>query len=282
MSGMNRNSTELFMNKHGMDISMFDESFVNKTILQRIDLTGCSDIADYSRYVAENKTEAALFTGLLKVSYSEFFRNPLTFSVLESIVLPEIIFRKRSNKSKEIRIWSAACAGGQEPYSLAILLENLIGENDTMRYRIFGTDQDETQISKARLGEYNKESVGNVRQKQLEQWFVKSGNSWSVMPELKKHIKFSVFDLLSKQYSSPPESIYGDFDLVLCANILFYYKPAVQKIIMDKIRDSLAEDGLLITGEAEREILKAGKFKEVFPQSGIFKKQNNEQRRSQK
>lgn len=272
MSEMNRNTTELLMNKHGIDISMFDESFVNKTILQRIDSTGCLDIADYSRFVAENETEAALFTGLLTVSYSEFFRNPLTFSVLESIVLPEMVFRKRNNKSKEIRIWSAACAGGHETYSMAMLLENLIGQNDKMRYRIFGTDQDETQINKARLGEYCKDCTGNVRQKQLETWFIPAGNSWSVIPELKKHIKFSVFDLLSEQYSSPPESIYGDFDLVICANVLFYYKPEVQKIIMDKIRESLADDGLLVTGEAEREILKTGKFKEVFPQSAIFRK----------
>lgn len=272
MSGMNRNRTELFMNKHGMDISMFDESFVNKTILQRIDLTGCYDITDYIRFVAENEKEAALFPGLFQVSYSEFFRNKLTFSVLESIVFPEMVFRKKNNNSKEIRIWSAACAGGHEPYSLAMILENLNGQNEKIRYRIFGTDQDEKQVNIARLGLYNKESVGNVTRKQFEKWFVQSGNSYAVIPELKKYCEFSVFDLLSKQYSSPPESIYGDFDLVLCANILFYYKPAVQKIIIDKISDSLAEDGLLICGETEREILKAGKFKEVYPQSAIFKK----------
>ena len=269
MSGMNRNMAELFMNKHGMDISMFDESFVNKTILQRIDLLGCSNINDYSRFVAENEKEAELFIGLFQVSYSEFFRNPLTFSVLDSIILPEIIFRKRNRKNKEIRIWSAACAGGHEPYSLAIILENLNCKNEKIKYRIFGTDQDEKQVNIARLGVYSIESVGNVTRKQFEKWFIQSGNSCSVIPELKKHIKFSVFDLLSKQ-SSPPDSIYGDFDLVLCANILFYYKPAVQKIIIDKISDSLAEDGLLICGETERDILKTGKFKEVYPKSAIF------------
>ncbi len=269
MSGMNRNMAELFMKKYGMDISMFDEPFVNKTIMQRIDLTGCSDLADYSHFVAENEKEASLFTGLMQVSYSEFFRNPLTFSVLESIILPEIIFRKRNNNSKEIRIWSAACAGGHEPYSMAMLLENLNGQNKKISYRIFGTDQDEDQISIARIGEYNKESVGNIRQKQLEQWFIQSGNSYAIIPELKKHCAFSVFDLLSK-HNCPPESIFGDFDLILCANVLFYYKPAYQKIMINKLRDSLADDGLLITGEAEREILMAGKFKEVYPQSGIF------------
>ncbi len=275
MSEINRNIVELFMNKHGMDISMFDESFVNKTILQRIEFTGCSDLSDYSRFVAENEKEATLFTGLFQVSYSEFFRNQLTFSVLESIVLPKMVFRKKNNNSKEIRIWSAACAGGHESYSLAMILENLIGDNEKMRYRVFGTDRDEKQVNIALSGVYTQESVGNVTQKQFKKWFVRSGNLCAVIPELKKHIKFSVFDLLSK-HSTPPESIYGDFDLVLCANILFYYKPEVQKVILEKVSDSLAEGGLLITGETEREILKAGKFKEVYPQSAIFRKKIKE------
>ncbi len=271
MNGMIRNITEIFMNKYGMDISMFDESFLNKTILQRIGTTQCLDIADYSRFVGEDSKEAGLVLDLLRVSYSVFFRNPLTFSVLESIVLPEIIFRKRENKRKEIRIWSAACAGGHEPYSMAMILENLKGQNDQFSYRIFGTDMDEVQITKAHKGEYSKESVGNIRKNQLDQWFTRSGSSYVVIPKLKKHCEFYVFNLLST-HSSPPESIYGDFDLVLCTNILFYYKPAYRTIIMDKIRDSLAEDGLVITGEAERDILKAGNFKEAFPQSAIFRK----------
>jgi chemotaxis protein methyltransferase CheR len=270
MSGVDRDLAEIFMNQHGMDILMFDESFVNKIVLERMDLTECSDITDYCRYVAENQIEAELFTGLLQVSYSKFFRNPLTFSVLESIVLPEIIARKRNNKSKEIRIWSAACAGGHEAYSMAMLLENCNGQKEQISYRIFGTDQDENQISLALIGEYCKESVGNVRQKHLEKWFTRSGNSYAIIPELKKNCVFSVFDLLSKQ-SSPPESIYGDFDLVFCANVLFYYKPEYRKKILNKIGHTLAEDGLLITGKTEREIVKAGNFKEVFPQSAIFR-----------
>lgn len=271
MSEMIRNINELLMNKYGLDISMFDVSFVNNTILQRIDSTGCHDISDYSRFIAENENEGSLFAGLLHVSYSEFFRNPLTFSVLESIVFPEMVFLKRNSKCKEIRIWSAACAGGHEPYSLAMILENLIGQNENTRYRIFGTDKDEKQVNIARIGKYNKESIGNVTRKHFEKWFVQSGNSYAVIPELKKYCEFSVFDLLG-ELSSPPESIYGDFDLVLCSNILFYYTPAHQKIILDKIRGSLADDGLIICGEIEREILKSSKFNEVFPQSAIFRK----------
>jgi chemotaxis protein methyltransferase CheR len=270
MSRVDRDLVEIFMSHYGIDILMFDESFVNKIVLDRMDLSECFDITDYCRYVAENQTEAELFTDLLHVSYSKFFRNPLTFSVLESIVLPEIIARKRDYKSKEIRIWSAACAGGHEAYSMAMLLENYNGQKEQTSYRIFGTDQDENQISAALMGEYSKESVGNVRQKQLEKWFIQSANSYAIIPELKKHCEFSVFDLLSK-LSSPPGSIYGDFDLVFCANVLFYYKPEYRKKILNKIGHSLAEDGLLITGKTEREIVKAGNFKEVFPHSAIFR-----------
>lgn len=269
---MNRDITEIFIDHYGIDISVFDETFVNNNIVQRIDKTGCCDITAYTRCVADEKTEAGIFIDSLQVSYSEFFRNQLTFAALERILLPYLYFRMKTTKSKEIRIWSAACAGGQEAYSIAMLLENLSGQNEKVKYRIFGTDQDEKQVNIARLGEYTKESVGNVTRKHIDQWFVQSGNRFTVIPELKKYCKFSVFDLLNKQYSSPPESIYGNFDIVMCANILFYYKPEYQSIIIDKISDSLAEDGLIVTGETERELMKARNFKEVFPQSAIFRK----------
>jgi chemotaxis protein methyltransferase CheR len=267
---MYRIITEILMANHGTDISMFDESFVNNCIVQRIEKTACNDATAYCSMIAEDKTEAERLTGSFQVSYSEFFRNPLTFSVLERILLPELIYR--NNKNHKLRIWSAACAGGHEAYSMAILLENLMGRSEEFRYGIFATDQDEKQITKAQEGVFYKEAVGKVTLKDSAQWFVQSGNSYSVAPALKKNIRFSVFDLLNPHYSSPPESIYGDFDLVLCANVLFYYKPAYQKIIIEKIKNSLAEDGLIVTGETERELFRAGNFTEVFPKSAIFRK----------
>lgn len=273
MNRINRTMEEILMDNYGMDISMFDKSFVNKTILQQIEVTGCADITEYGRFVAENKKEAEKIKSMLQVSYSEFFRNTFTFSVLESIVLPRILFNKQNSKSKEIRIWSAACAGGQEPYSLAIILENLKVQNQKISYRIFGTDQDENQLSWARKGQYSKESVANVRQKHLEKWFTKAGNSFAVVPGLKKHCEFYVFNLLG-EHSSPPESIYGEFDLVICANILFYYNKEFQKKIIDKITHSLADNGFLVVGEPEREILISYGLKEIYPYTAIFKLKN--------
>jgi chemotaxis protein methyltransferase CheR len=217
-----------------------------------------------------NKTNSNQINSLLN-SYSEFFRNSLTFSVLERIVLPDIIFNENIEKRKTIRIWSAACASGQEAYSLAILLEGFNNGAKKVAYRIFGTDIDNEQVRIAQQGHYSADQIGNVTHKQLKKWFAREGDQYKVMPELKSNIEFSVFDLLSSQYSSPPESIFGGFDIVMCANLLFYYQADSQKTIIEKIKGAMAENGYLITGETERDILLKHGFKEVFPQSAIYK-----------
>ena len=89
--------------------------------------------------------------------------------------------------------------------------------------------------------------------KRAKQWFRKHYETYSVVKKLKKNIDFSVFDLFDDHLSCPPESIFGDFDIVFCANLLFYYKPEFRKIILEKTCNSLAKGGYLITGESERE-----------------------------
>jgi len=108
--------------------------------------------------------------------------------------------------------------------------------------------------------------------KRVKQWFTKHADTYTIKPELKENIDFSVFDLFSEQLSAPPASIFGDFDLVVCANLLFYYKPEYQKVIVLKTGSSLANNGYLVVGETERDILQKHNYHEVFPQSAIFQK----------
>ena len=175
-------------------------------------------------------------------------------------------------RRKELRIWSAASAGGQEAYSLAILLEELKNsDSEKFNYRIFATDQDETQVNEARKGEYPAAALNNLSLKRANQWFIKHGETYTVKPGLKENMEFSVFDLFSENLSSPPGSIFGDFDLVFCANLLFYYKDKYRKTILDKAGNCMADGGFLVVGEAEREILINYGYREVFPQSGVFR-----------
>jgi len=260
---------------NGVDISLYDDSFLNRSLQRRAEETHCETMDRYGTLLEKSSAERERFMDSLQIHYSEFFRNPLTFAVLEHIVLPEIVRQKIGTKQKEIRIWSAACAGGQEAYSLAILLEEMKSYcSEKFTYRIFATDQSELQIHSAQEGRYSASALNNLNFKRVGQWFTKQGEAYTVKRDLKEHIDFSQFDLFDDNLSSPAESIFGDFDIIICANLLFYYKKEFQEVILDKIKNSLASGGYLITGETEREIVKKNNFSEVFPQSAIFRNDN--------
>ena len=260
---------------HGshVDISRYDETFFVKTLHRRMKETLCQAFGDYFLLIDKSLDEASRFIESFQISYSEFFRNLLTYSVLERIVLPLIVQKQKDSNKSEVRIWSCACAAGQEPYSLAILMEEIKERRqEALKYRIFTTDQSQLQVHEAHEGKYMASDLDNVTLKRVSRWFDKHGNTYMVKKELKNNIDFSVFDLFNEQYSSPPASIFGDFDLVVCANLLFYYKNEEREKIIEKVSNGLHKDGFLITGETEREILIRFGYKEVYPQSGVFRR----------
>lgn len=264
---------EQILNVCDIDISNYDEAFISKSLQARMKETNCKNKDEYFDFVKGNCDEGTEFFNSLFISYSEFFRNPLTYAVLENIVIPQLRKKKEKLINKEIRIWSAACAGGQETYSLAMLMnESRRNENQSVNYRIFATDYCEKQIKTAQKGQYQISALDYLTVCRLNKWFTKNGSHYSIKEELKTNIDFSVFDLLNEGLSCPPNSIFGDFDLVVCANLLFYYKSEYRIRILDKASHCLAKGGFVITGETEREILLHHNFEEVYPYSCIFKK----------
>jgi chemotaxis methyl-accepting protein methylase len=262
------------LNMCQFDINKFDSGFLNNILTKRMTETGCLTLDEYANLIENSKNESKILTRSLQINYSEFFRNPLTFAVLENIILPSIQLKIKNTGRKEIRIWSAACASGQEVYSLAILLEELLKKNANgiISYRIFATDQSIHNLENAKRGQYSIESIKNIQIQRFNQWFQKDGDVYSILPELKEKIDFSAFDLLDEESGTPPASIYGDFDLVFCANLLFYYKNEIRKKIIEKTGNCLSTGGFLVTGETERDILLKNNYREVFPQSAIFQK----------
>lgn len=254
-----------------MGLSEFNIDFLENTVRQRMKETQSRSMEEYlsicgSDVVEEKKLKDALF-----VCYSEFFRNPLTFAVLERLVFPALFVHNQQFNRKEIRIWSAACAGGQEAYSLAILLEELNkGKKDPWSYRIFATDKSVVQVDEARRGVFSQQALAKMTLSWTEQWFEKQNEIYVVKPELKRCIDFSVFDLLDKTNGCPSSSIFGSFDIVFCSNVLFYYKPEFRTAILEKVTSCLSKDGYIVVSEVERDFMLNSLFREVYPQSGIF------------
>ena len=259
---------------HGWDISVYDEGFLIRSLDRRVSATGCETFASYLVYLSEDDTEAGTLYRSLCVSYSEFFRNPLTFALLEQSILPGLIAHKEQAARPEIRVWSAGCAAGQEPYSVAILLDELTSaRGNTVSFRIFATDSSEPELAAARKGVYDPAAVGEVRLKHISDYFTEDGGSYTVTDALKGRVSFSVYDLLDERSSCPPSAIYAEFDLALCSNLLFYYRPDIRPSILNKLERCLRPDGHLVTDGAARDIVARHEgFRAVFPGATVYRK----------
>ena len=274
MKGKTDSIVELMSEKYQIDISMFDESFLEKTVISRMAGYSINTTKDYLVYLIENQSESVLLLESLSNSYSEFFRNPLTFLMLEQNILPKIFNDKNTIQKDEVRIWSAGCAAGQEPYSIAILAKEYADKcQDKAEIRIFATDKSEKELQTARKGIYHARAMQNTRFGFVSKYFSNSGEFYSINSGIKDLVDFSVFDLLDEVAGSPPSSVYGDFDIVMCSNLLFYYRPEIQKIILTRLSNSLVPGGFLITGEAEVAIVKSfRRFKQYDAPAAIFVK----------
>ena len=255
------------------DISRYDESFLVTSLEKRLAATSCTTLSGYRAYLSAHDGEAEALLRSLNITYSGFFRNPLTFAVLEQQVLPRLIEEKVECGTAEIRVWSAGCAAGQESYSVAILLDELLAARKIpLTFRIFATDISDDCLATARRGVFDAAAVQNVKLKHIHSCFASHNGSYPVAGRLKQRIEFSFHDLLDERSASPPGSIYGDFDLVFCCNLLFYYTHEIRQGILTKLINALSPGGYLVTGEAERAIVENTHLVEISPMSAVYRK----------
>lgn len=261
----------LMREAHGRDLALFDEAFLAKSLQRRRDRTTFANWPAYVDCLAHDQAEAGALCQSLSIGYSEFFRDPLAFALLEQVILPGLL---QQSGQAGLRVWSAGCAAGQEAWSIAILLEEQNAEREhPVPFRIFATDSVEASLTEAGEGVYDAASVQQLRLKHLRQYFTVTGDAYRISPALKTRVDFSVFDLLAEGTTSPVAAIYGDFDLVFCCNLLFYYRPEVRQRILDKIVRALRPGGYCVTGAAEREIVaRQTGLHAVVPPAAVFQK----------
>ena len=256
---------------HGLEVSTYAESFLARCLDKRQQaLNGVSSSA-YLDLLGRDRAEAEGFVQSLEVHHSEFFRDPLSFALLERRLLPGLAEAKASTGYPELRVWSAGCSAGQEAYSIAILLHELTDQRAVpLRFRLFATDTSTEQIERARAGTYPASAMSNVALRHLQRWFSRIEDAYVVAPELRGLVDFSIHGLLDETSDFPSASIFGEFDLVFCCNLLFYYRPESQKRMLDRLRRSLAPNGYLVTGEAERESVQGSGFRPLALPAAIF------------
>lgn len=187
----------------------------------------------------------------LTIGETYFFRQPEQFAALAQVVLPEILERNRDKR--RLRIWSAGCATGAEPYSVALLLQReFAGRLAGWEVSIVATDLNREFLARAREARFDDWALRATPEEVKRACFRREGKSWILAPEYRDRVTFQYHNLVRDPFPSPAHNLCA-FDLVLCRNVLIYFHREVSRAIVDRLRDCLADGGWLLVGHAEPE-----------------------------
>ena len=245
----NKNNFEkiifLIRSRTGHDFSHYKTNMLSRRINHRMDVHKITTIENYIPFLQENPNELdSLFEDFL-IGVTSFFRDTPVWEKLKKAILPELF--KTWPDGYIIRVWVSACSTGQEVYSLAIILKEVFGQlkiKKSFIFQIFATDLDTTAIDKARKGFFSKKELANVSQERINSFFVKEKDGFRVSTSIREMIVFAKHDVIK----DPP---FTRLDILLCRNLLIYFKKELQTKLMNLFHYSLKEGGLMVLGSAE-------------------------------
>lgn len=221
----------------GIDLRLYKETQMKRRLTTLRDKRGFRDFSSYFDKLLEDKEMLHEFTDRITINVSEFYRNPKRWEVLQQKIMGELI-----GKGKKLSIWSAACSTGEEPYSLAIMLQSHFPD---VPFEILATDLDENALSRAKQGVYAEQALRELPKGYKQSYFSQMETLFKVDDSLKEHITFKRHNLLSDKYP-------GNFDLIVCRNVLIYFTDEAKEQIYSKFSSSLKVGGMLFVGGTEQ------------------------------
>ncbi len=251
----------------GVSFKQYKKATLQRRIERRMLAVGVSNFEEYVDLLKSSTDEVQLLYKDILISVTNFFRDPSTFKEIEGVL--ESIGKSKENNDP-IRIWVVGCATGEEAYSLAILLVEMLGgleKLDESDHQIFATDVDTNALGVARRGIYNEASMADVPAKYREKYFKKSGQQYEVINELKRLILFSGHNIID----DPP---FMRVDLITCRNLLIYFEQELQKKVYRIFHYSLRNKGYLFLGKSESTAQVTDIFRAVKAQARIFQKRS--------
>ncbi|TRX60509.1 PAS domain S-box protein [Fulvivirga sp. M361] len=247
-----RRILNLLHQKTGTDFSGYKTSTIHRRLEKRIHDKRYTSLEDYALEVKDNPEELDQLFLYLLIGVTQFFRNP---DSIEN--LTEVLKQSLSEHPSDLnfRVWVPGCATGEEAYTIAMVIDDLIknGSPKPQQVQIFATDIDKTPLNKARIGKYTANSVKNMPEYFKNTYFTKHNDEYIVSQEIKKYILFSKHDLTS----NPP---FLRLNMVSCRNLLIYFKSALQNQILPLFHYTLEPNGILFLGKSET----VGRFKNLY------------------
>lgn len=232
-----------YLKKAVLDLTKIDlNAYKEKQMKRRIDtLIAKNGVKGYDNYVKLLKTDSERFdefVNYLTINVSEFYRNPDQWELMDKEYIPELI----KKFGKNLKIWSAACSTGDEPYSLVMALSRHLPLN---QIKIYATDIDKQVMAKAQVGLYSEKSLVGVPADLKAKYFTKVGPSYQISDEIKSRVEFKQGNLLEDKYPV-------NYDFIVCRNVLIYFTEEAKDEVFRKFAQSLKKGGILFIGSTEQ------------------------------
>jgi chemotaxis protein methyltransferase CheR len=224
------------LKEFNINLSAYKSNQLHRRINSLMSRVGANSIEEYIGLLKKDPVQKQKFLDFITINVSEFFRNPEIFSELKDKLKNELL-----KNSSSIKIWSAACSIGAEPYSIAMYLDEL---SPMGKHKIIATDIDNTILDRARMGEYVASEIKNIKKEYLDKYFDEKGDKYIMSPKIKSMVTFKKHDLILESYDK-------DFDLIVCRNVVIYFNQDVKDQIYKKFSQSLKKGGLLFVGATE-------------------------------
>lgn len=219
----------------------YKEDYIQRRLLSRMRSTGTSSYADYLEYLKTSAPEPEILRKALTINVTEFFRDQEMYEFLKDVIFPDL-FRQR----KRIRIWCAGCSTGEEPYSIAMILSEILSGNRDLSARIYATDIDRVVLARAEEGIYPRKAMIKLSPSQVHNHFTPlSDDTCQVRPHLKELIRFCTHDLMS---GTP---IARRLDLITCRNVTIYFTETQKDNLARSFHDALVTEGYYVMGRTE-------------------------------
>lgn len=231
---------------------LFEEKknyFIMNRVTERMRALGCADFAAYDKRLRNvaGDGEADAFIQAITINETYFFRDFPQLQGFAEKVLPPYLERKKERGSSELRVWSAACSTGEEPYTLAIILLEVLPADEEWTLSIEATDIDESVLAKARRRLYGERSVAEVPTPYKSKYFARKGEGWELKEDAAQFVDFSKANLIDREAMRTRR----DLDFIFCRNVLIYFDDKSRKKVVSALYDSLAPGGYLFLGHSE-------------------------------
>ena len=221
-------------------------------VRNRLRQNGLSSLNDYLQLLKRGdvgRHELDALIAELTVGETFFFRHPDHFDALRDHVLPACLARNAA--SRQLRIWSAGCSNGAEPYSIAIMVHSILGSRlKDWNVTIVGTDINRAFLADAEAASYSAWTLRGVEQERLPAYFRRQGQQWILQEKYKENVHFVYHNIINEEMPSLHKNIFG-FDIVFCRNVMIYFDDAVNRLLVERINRVMVDDGWLFVGSTD-------------------------------